>query len=245
MRYIQTIKRLLVIIPVVVALALVRAPQPTVASTPTEPCSEADLYCPATASNELSHLLQNYPTPQTEPPHSNFAVIDFKVHNAITQTVRYSVATKGTITADVATFKKQVQESFDDKRGWTRLGVKFEQVESGGSFTVVLAEASQVPSYGFPCDTEYNCNVGDYVVVNQDRWLYATQPWNAAGGNIRDYRHLIINHETGHWLGHGHIACTAAGQAAPVMDQQSINLHGCKFNSWPLDSEIWSTRLGI
>lgn len=174
-----------------------------------------------------------------------FAAVDFKVHKQVTQTVTYSVVTRGATKTSKATFEQQIQAILDDPRGWSRLGVKFERVASGGSFTMVLATATEVPSYGAPCDVEYNCNVGSYVIANEDRWLQATTPWNNAGGTIHNYRHLVVNHELGHWLGHGHPVCSGQGQASPVMQQQSLDLHGCKFNAWPLDTEIWSTRLGI
>lgn len=160
-------------------------------------------------------------------------------------TVTYDVTTKGVITADVAEFKRLANATFNDGRGWSRLGVFFQEVASGGQFTLVLSEASQLPSYSSGCSAEYSCNVGRFVIINQDRWLGATSSWNAAGGSLRDYQHMVVNHETGHWLGHGHKNCSGAGQPAPVMQQQSINLQGCSFNPWPLDSELSSRRLGI
>lgn len=160
-------------------------------------------------------------------------------------TVTYSVSTKGSIVADMNEFRQQANATFNDARGWARMGVFFQEVPTGGQFTLVLSEASQLPSYSSGCSSEYSCNVGRYVVINQDRWLGATSPWNAAGGSLRDYRHMVINHETGHWLGHGHRSCGGPGQAAPVMQQQSIDLQGCTFNPWPTASELSSTRLGI
>ena len=62
-------------------------------------------------------------------------------------------------------------------------------------------------------------------------------PWNAAGRSLRDYRHLVVNHETGHWLGRAHRGCPGQGQAAPVMMQQSKALDGCRFNAWPRPDE--------
>lgn len=227
----------------VLALPLLRV-QSTVASPSVEPCTESDLYCSATSADELPHMLENFPVPSIASPASKFASVEFKVKKTVTRTIKYAIATKGTVKTSESTFKTQVQQILDDQRGWTRLGVKFE-LGDNPEFTVVLAEASQVPTYGAPCDTEYNCNVGNFVVANEDRWLYATKPWNDAGGNAIDYRHLVINHELGHWLGHGHPGCSGPGGAAGVMQQQSIDLGGCKFNAWPLDSEIWSTRLSI
>lgn len=163
----------------------------------------------------------------------------------ISKTVTYDVTTRGAVTADMAEFRAQANATLNDARGWARLGVGFQQVASGGTFTIVLSEASQIPTFSSGCDTTYSCTVGRYVIINQDRWLGASSSWNQAGGSLRDYRHMVINHETGHWLGHGHEFCGGAGQAAPVMQQQSIDLQGCSFNPWPIASEIWSTRLGI
>lgn len=163
----------------------------------------------------------------------------------ISRTVTYSVTTKGNVTASLAEFRQQANATLNDGRGWARLGVGFQEVESGGSFTLVLSEASQLPTFSTGCTADYSCRAGRYVVINQDRWMGATPSWNNAGGSLRDYRHMVINHETGHWLGHDHEQCGGAGQAAPVMQQQSIDLQGCTFNAWPLASEMWSTQLGI
>lgn len=209
-------------------------------------CTETQLYCPVATTEGLSTLLRDFPVPSISAPVvPTFAEPNLSVRKPISRSVKYQVTTRGVISADFNTFKAQVQETLDDSRGWARLGVKFEQVASGGEFTVVLSEASQVPTFASICDSTYSCQVGNYVVINQDRWQGATPSWNNAGGDLRNYRHMVVNHETGHWLGHRHANCGGPGQAAPVMQQQSINLQGCKFNAWPLDSEIWSTKLGI
>jgi hypothetical protein len=160
-------------------------------------------------------------------------------------TVTYDVTTKGVITADVAQFKLLANQTLNDSRGWSRMNVSFKEVTSGGMFTLVLAQANQLPTFSSGCSSDWSCNAGRYVVINQDRWQGASASWNAAGGSLRDYRHMVVNHETGHWLGHSHEYCGGAGQSAPVMQQQSISLQGCKFNPWPLPSELWSSRLGI
>lgn len=164
---------------------------------------------------------------------------------ASTVTVTYDVTTKGAVYASLSEFKLQANQTLNDPRGWSRMNVKFVEVASGGQFTLVLAEASQLPTFSSGCSSDYSCNAGRYVIINQDRWMGATSSWNSAGGSLRDYRHMVINHETGHWLGHGHSHCGGAGQLAAVMQQQSIDLEGCTFNPWPLTSELTSSRLGI
>ena len=159
--------------------------------------------------------------------------------------VTYDVMTRGAITANYAEFKAQANATLNDGRGWSRLGVTFQEVASGGTFTLVLSEASQMTSFSTGCGVDYSCRVGRYVIINQDRWLGATPSWNSAGGSLREYRHMVVNHETGHWLGHGHASCSGSGQPAQVMQQQSIDLQGCAFNAWPTASELWSTQLGI
>ena len=161
------------------------------------------------------------------------------------KTVTYDVTTKGFINTDINEFRAQARETLNDARGWARMGVSFQEVPSGGMFTLVLSEASQMTSFSPGCGVDYSCRAGRYVIINQDRWQGATPSWNQGGGSLRDYRHMVVNHETGHWLGHGHQSCAAPGQPALVMQQQSIDLQGCSFNAWPTSQELRSTQLGI
>jgi Protein of unknown function (DUF3152) len=155
--------------------------------------------------------------------------------------VTYHVETRGPTTANLAEFRRHAQQTFDHPRGWRSAGVGFARVARGGDFTLVLAVASAVPGFSSGCSAMWSCRVGRYVVVNQTRWMQASPAWNAAGRSRRDYRHLVVNHETGHWLGHGHRGCAGRGPA-PVMMQQSKGTGGCSFNPWPLPSERWFRR---
>lgn len=154
----------------------------------------------------------------------------------------YSISTRGRITADLATFARLTAASYADPRGWRAAGYEFRRVAHGGDFTLVLSAAGSVPSFGYPCSSTWSCRVGRYVIINQTRWLHASPAWNAAGLALRDYRHMVLNHETGHWLGHGHQQCPGPGRLAPVMMQQSKGLNGCRFNPFPLPSERWTHR---
>lgn len=158
----------------------------------------------------------------------------------VRRTFTYSVLTRGPVSASVADFRQQAQQTYDDPRGWRAAGFAFRRVKRGGDFTLVLANAATVPSYSSVCSPAWSCRVGRYVIINQTRWLHASPAWNAAGGSRRDYRHMVVNHETGHWLGHGHAGCS--GGRAPVMMQQSKGHGGCTFNPWPLPRERWVRR---
>lgn len=161
---------------------------------------------------------------------------------AVRHTVRYTVATRGRIAASVSEFARLAQQTLDDPRGWRGAGVRFVRVAEGGAFTLFLSQARMVPSFGYPCDSYFSCRVGNAVIINQDRWLGATPVWNGSGRSLRDYRNLVVNHETGHWLGHRHRFCGGPGQLAPVMMQQSKGLHGCRANPWPVPGERGTPR---
>lgn len=151
----------------------------------------------------------------------------------------YTYVVRGSAnSSNLESFAAVAASHYADPRGWTLGGsIAFRRVASGGDFTLWLAAAGRVPGFGYPCDSTYSCTVGRNVIINETRWLTASPPWNAAGGSLADYRHMVLNHETGHWLGFGHAFCGGAGQPAPVMQQQSISLQGCRFNAWPTASE--------
>lgn len=151
-------------------------------------------------------------------------------------TYKYKITTWGKTISDLNDFATKVAQTLADGRGWANTGAKFIQVNSSADFEIVLSEPSELPArYPGTCDAFYSCRVGRYVIINEDRWRMATPVWT---GNLRDYQHMVINHEVGHRLGQGHQNCPAVGQLAPVMQQQSINLQGCEFNPWPLPFEI-------
>ena len=157
----------------------------------------------------------------------------------VRRTATYRIETRGDIVVDMREFRAQVAATYADPRGWRSAGVAFRRVARGGDFSVVLAEAGTVPSFSPVCSAQWSCRVGRYVVINQMRWRRATPSWNGAGEPLRGYRHMVLNHETGHWLGHGHLGCPGEGRLAPVMMQQSKGLDGCRHNPWPLGSERW------
>jgi hypothetical protein len=139
---------------------------------------------------------------------------------------------------DLEQFAAEVAATYADPRGWNLGGsVALVRVPSGGSFTVWLAAGARVPRFGGRCDRFYSCMQDRNVVINEDRWLSGSPAWNASGASLRDYRHMVVNHETGHWLGFTHAECAGPGGTAAVMQQQSISLQGCWPSAWPSPGE--------
>ncbi|WP_108988114.1 DUF3152 domain-containing protein [Streptomyces coelicoflavus] len=156
------------------------------------------------------------------------------------RTLTYVVQVEDGLGIPVREVATEVERVLADERGWTADGrTGFRRVSGGASdFRVRLATAGTVDDicgqYGLDTGGEVNCNVGQDVMVNLKRWLLATQYY---ADDVTSYRALIINHEVGHFLGHGHEGCPGAGRPAPVMMQQIKGLHGCRTNVWPYDAE--------
>lgn len=156
--------------------------------------------------------------------------------------VTYEVRGRGQA-GDLEAFAAVADAVYADSRGWSEgARRRFERVTEGGHFTLWLAADAEMASFGGACDRVWSCRNGRNVVINEDRWLGASPAWNEAGASLADYRHMVLNHETGHWLGHGHALCPGPGERAPVMQQQSMALGGCRPNPWPFPAR--STDLG-
>ncbi|MEV0191643.1 DUF3152 domain-containing protein [Kitasatospora purpeofusca] len=153
---------------------------------------------------------------------------------------RYRVEVEDGIGIDPAASAAQIQGILADKRGWTsdrRNG--FQLVSSGAyDFTVKIASPATVDricgAAGLDTHGEVNCNVGNQVVVNVKRWTVGSPQFS---GPIDEYRALVVNHEVGHRIGHGHEGCPGPGKPAPAMMQQIYGLKGCTANAWPYSAD--------
>jgi hypothetical protein len=149
----------------------------------------------------------------------------------------YSVRARGAVRAGLAEFRSAVAATYADQRGWLRAHHRFREVSGGrpGDFTVVLAQARYLPTFSWACSVSYSCRVGRDVVINETRWRRGSPFFP---GTLEQYRRMVVNHETGHWLGRAHAFCSRPGRPAPVMQQQSKGMQGCRVNPWPLAREI-------
>jgi hypothetical protein len=167
---------------------------------------------------------------------------------ATERTFTYEVQTRGQVAEDPAAFAATAREILGDARGWTLGGsLAFQEVSWGGEFNLILASPQAVDDAHEVCSPNYSCRVGDDVLINDRNWRDATPAWREAGGDLSTYRQYLINHEVGHFLGFGHFDCPGAGEPAPVMQQQSIDLQGCEPSGWPLswERDTLAERYGV
>ncbi|MGC5016985.1 DUF3152 domain-containing protein [Micromonospora sp. DT47] len=149
--------------------------------------------------------------------------------------LRYRVAVEGGIDdVDVERFGREVAVVLADRRGWTADGRwRLQRVgpDVPADFTVMLTTpVTRGELCGDTTDHYTSCRDGDRVVVNVARWARGVPGFD---GDLATYRAYVLNHEVGHRLGHGHELCPAPGGPAPVMQQQTLGLHGCVPNAWP------------
>ncbi|MEV4559930.1 DUF3152 domain-containing protein [Kitasatospora sp. NPDC049285] len=153
---------------------------------------------------------------------------------------RYKVEVENGIGIDPKAAAAVVQAVLADPRGWTADGHDGFQLVSSGTydFTVRIASPDTVDricgSAGLDTKGEVNCDVGKQVMVNSKRWQTGSPQFS---GSLDDYRALIVNHEVGHRIGHGHEGCPGPGKPAPAMMQQIYGLDGCVANAWPYGAD--------
>ncbi|MGC1212439.1 MAG: DUF3152 domain-containing protein [Micromonospora sp.] len=157
---------------------------------------------------------------------------------------RFRVAVEDGSGEDVHAFGDAVQKALAGPGSWVDGGkLRLQRVASGSryDFTIYLATANtagrlclsggiNIRVGGRPYTS---CRVAGKVVINLDRWRRSVPHLVRAGLPLDTYRLYVINHEVGHQLGHHHERCPGAGRPAPVMQQQTLFLDGCRPNPWP------------
>jgi hypothetical protein len=154
---------------------------------------------------------------------------------------RYTVDVENGVTGvDLDAFAAQVDKVLDDPKSWTHSGLSLQRVDSGpADFHVTLVSSMTVRSLcGYELQIETSCyapDKGSRVVENVARWVRGDQAYI---GDLNAYHIYMINHESGHALGHIHSHVCLSNGLAPVMMQQTIGLKAvngqiCQANPWP------------
>lgn len=148
--------------------------------------------------------------------------------------VTFDVEVEGGIEVDGTQFAAEVEQILGDPRSWTADGqMSFQRVSDGSAdLHVALVSPDHVEGLcpGYNTNGFTSCRYGDRAVINLARWSIGVTDYE---GHLEEYRQYVVNHEVGHYLGHKHVPCPAAGAKAPVMMQQTLGVSPCAINAWP------------
>jgi hypothetical protein len=123
-----------------------------------------------------------------------------------------------------AGFAATVDSTLRNPKSWIGSGrYQFQRIDDGRAAALRISLTSQETTRrlcGFQIPFDASCwKPADHrVVINAARWARGAVAFQ---GNVVQYQQYAINHEVGHGLGFGHIACDGPGHLAPVMMQQT------------------------
>ncbi|MFE3324849.1 DUF3152 domain-containing protein [Streptomyces sp. NPDC059176] len=199
---------------------------------------------PAAPLTYAQLMTRQFPlNPKLKGPGTFDAVAGFDKAPGKGRKVRYRVDVEQGLGLDGKLFAQAVQQTLNDERSWAHGGaMTFERISSGEpEFVITLASPATTHIWCAKSELDtsvdnVSCNSADTerVMINAYRWAQGAASYGAK--QMLPYRQMLINHEVGHRLGHGHVNCRTAGALAPVMQQQtkSLNIDGikCRINPW-------------
>lgn len=146
--------------------------------------------------------------------------------------MRVRVEVEEGLPVDGQAFAAMVHDTLNDPRSWAADGLAFPRTDGEAEVVVVLASPQTSAEMCRPLQTNgtLSCRRGEKAIITHHRWVNGMEDY---GDDLTGYRRYVVNHEVGHVLGHGHVACPGEGQLAPVMQQQTIQVRPCLPNAWP------------
>lgn len=146
---------------------------------------------------------------------------------------RFSIEIEDGLGLDESCVAAVVEGVLGDPRSWIHeRDLGWQRVDSNPDLRIIFASPALTDAMCAPLNTAgiYSCRNGNRVILNVYRWRSGTAEYQS---DLDEYRRYQINHEVGHYLGHGHTSCPSSGSLAPVMMQQTKSLGGCAMNGWP------------
>ena len=153
--------------------------------------------------------------------------------------VTYSVSADPDTKFPNQEFGDLVQIYLSDPNGWEGHGYRFKRVDHNPAVVIRLSSPATLRKNG--CDDHLSCAElgGRRMWLNSWRWLHGAR---ASKQDLDNYRQYMVSHEIGHILGYDHFKCPGVGEAAPIMLQQTLGLHGCAPN---LDITEWDLKAKV
>jgi len=157
------------------------------------------------------------------------------------QKLNYAVKIEPSLGLDPLCIKNLLFLILNNDTGWTNITEKQFQLTSveESDYVYIFASPEKTDELCAPIETNsiYSCRKEQNIVLNFFRWQNGAVDFK---NDMETYRIYLINHETGHILGWGHVGCPKEGAIAPVMMQQSKGTEGCIPYGWPAYETIKS-----
>jgi hypothetical protein len=157
------------------------------------------------------------------------------------QKLNYAVKIEPSLGLDPLCIKNLLFLILNNDTGWTNVTEKSFQLTSveESDYVYIFASPEKTDELCAPIETNsiYSCRNEQNIVLNFFRWQNGAVDFK---NDMETYRIYLINHETGHILGWGHVGCPKEGAIAPVMMQQSKGTEGCIPYGWPAYETIKS-----
>lgn len=148
--------------------------------------------------------------------------------------IRYTVQVEDGVPVDAKEAATIIHGVLNDPRSWGGKGAyTWIYVPSGSvDLTASITTPATTDKICAPLNTrgEVSCRNGSRIALNAKRWVYGVSYY---GTDLVGYRQYLVNHEFGHYIGHGHVGCPGPGKKAPVMMTQTLGLGACVKNPWP------------
>lgn len=155
--------------------------------------------------------------------------------------LNYAVKIEPSLGLDPLCIKNLLFLILNNDTGWKNITEKQFQLTSveESDYVYIFASPEKTDEICAPIETNsiYSCRKEQNIVLNFFRWKNGAVDFK---NDMETYRIYLINHETGHILGWGHVGCPKEGAIAPVMMQQSKGTEGCIPYGWPAYETIKS-----
>ena len=180
------------------------------------------------------------PTLINEDSEDEWVLLD-NVNSRDEQKLNYAVKIEPSLGLDPLCIKNLLFLILNNDTGWINVTEKQFQLTSveESDYVYIFASPEKTDELCAPIETNsiYSCRKDQDIVLNFFRWQNGAVDFK---NDMETYRIYLINHETGHILGWGHVGCPKEGAIAPVMMQQSKGTEGCIPYGWPAYETIKS-----
>jgi hypothetical protein len=147
----------------------------------------------------------------------------------------YSIILYPNLELDIPETISKIKSVLHDSNGWIKFGYSFIEVNEDANFIITIAPNRIIKRIcnftGLSCADSTNPK-RKIIYLNLERWLNGSKKSKLS---LDKYKNYMINHETGHILGKGHLKSKdfKPNTICPIMVQQTKGIGHLKPNCYP------------